>query len=197
MSHAACVEGPCHRCSAELVVVVATSHFGCRDTGPTEKTTASNLPTLTSGMTRSSPFDLEVGGEINALPAASARDLTQADLLALAQMSASVSDAPNFARQVGIGGVPLELARKLAISGDSALVVAICDDRYRSHYPHQYIAAHHPVLVLTINGKGPEDWPNNSEDPGMGIGPFLISHEQFVPSSRVLLHTDKRRFRGE
>jgi hypothetical protein len=44
-------------------------------------------------MTRSSPFDLEVGGEINALPAASARDLTQADLLALPQMSASVSDA--------------------------------------------------------------------------------------------------------
>ena len=53
------------------------------------------------------------------------------------------------------------------------------------------MAAHHPLLVLTINGTGPEDWPNNSEDPGMGIGPFLISHAKFVPSSRVLSHADK------
>jgi mono/diheme cytochrome c family protein len=174
------------------VAVVAMSHFGCRDAGHAEKAAASHLPTLTLRTTRSSPLDLEVGGEISGMPAGSSRYLRRADLLALPWTSSFVTDDPNFARSVRIGGVLLEdLARTLARDGDSALVVAICYDRYRANYPREYMAAHHPVLVLTINGADPDDWPKNSEDPGMGIGPFLISHAKFAPSFRVLSHADE------
>ena len=31
--------------------------------------------------------------------------------------------------------------------------------RVSSHYPASYLAAHHPVLVLTVNGKSQEGWP--------------------------------------
>jgi mono/diheme cytochrome c family protein len=174
------------------VAVVTTNQFGCKVAERTDKPVASHLPALTLRTTRSSPLDLEVGGEINGAPAGSSRYLTRADLLALPQASSSVADDPNFARPVQIGGVLLEeLARRIAVEGDPALVVAICNDRYRAHYPREYRAAHHPVLVLTINGKGPEDWPSNFEDPGMGIGPFLISHAKFMPSFRVLSHADE------
>ena len=32
------------------------------------------------------------------------------------------------------------------------MVVAICDDGYRANYPRDYLVAHHPVLVLQVNG---------------------------------------------
>ena len=143
--------------------------------------------------TRSSPLDLEVGGEINGVPAGSTRYLTRGDLLALTQTNSYVSDDPNFANTVQIGGVPLEeLAKRLARVGDSPLVVAICDDLYRAHYSRAYMSAHHPILVLTINNAGPEEWPKDSQDPAMGSGPFLISHAKFAPSFRVLSYPDER-----
>jgi hypothetical protein len=37
------------------------------------------------------------------------------------------------------------------------MVVAICEDGYRSNYPAAYLAAHHPVLVLTVDGKSQEE----------------------------------------
>ena len=33
------------------------------------------------------------------------------------------------------------------------MVVAIAADGYRSNYPAEYLRAHHPVLVLTVDGK--------------------------------------------
>jgi mono/diheme cytochrome c family protein len=174
------------------IVAVTTNQFGCKKVEHAEKAAESHLPALTLRTTRSSPLDLEVGGEISGAPAGSARYLTRADLLALPQTSSYVTDDPNFAKPVRIEGVLLEeLVRRIAVEGDSALVVAICNDRYRAHYPREYRAAHHPVLVLTSNGMGPEDWPKNSEDPAIGIGPFLISHAKFAPTFRVLSHADE------
>jgi mono/diheme cytochrome c family protein len=175
-----------------FVAVAASSQFGCTDVRHAEKGVASNPPAPLLGITRSSPLDLEVAGELRGVPAGSTRYVTRADLLALPQVNAHIADDPNFARPVRIEGVQLEeLAKRLAAGGESALVVAICSDLYHAHYPRAYRSAHHPVLVLTINGKGPVDWPNNSEDPGMGLGPFLISHAKFAPSLRVLSHADE------
>ena len=97
---------------------VATSQFGCSECGVTpEKSARRNSCPLTLRTTRSSPLDLELGGELRGVPAGSTRYLTRADLLALPQTNAYVSDDPNFARPVQIGGVLLEeLARRVPVS---------------------------------------------------------------------------------
>jgi mono/diheme cytochrome c family protein len=147
---------------------------------------------LTLRATRTSPLDLEVGGELAGLGAGATRYVTRNDLLSLPQVEYNVTDDANFTRPTKIGGVLLEeLARHFAAAPDSALIVAICDDRYRANYPRAYVAAHHPVLVLTIDGKAPDGWPKDSEGHGMPMGPFLISHARFTPSFQNLSHADE------
>jgi mono/diheme cytochrome c family protein len=71
------------------------------------------------------------------------------------------------------------------------MVVAICDDKYRAHYPRDYVAAHHPLLVLTINGQPPSGWPKSPEGQGSDMGPYMISHPKFTSSFKILPHTDE------
>jgi mono/diheme cytochrome c family protein len=141
---------------------------------------------------RSSPLDLEVGGELAGLPPGSTRYLTRGNLLALPQVTYTVSDDANFTGPTKITGISLEdLTKSLAASPQSAMVVAICDDRYRANYPRDYIAAHHPVLVLTINDQPPARWPKDSETHKLDMGPYLISQPNFTPSFKILSHTDE------
>lgn len=140
--------------------------------------------------TRESPSDLEVGGEIAGLPPGSTRYITRADLLALPQVAYTVTDDPSFKRlgPTKVSGVALEeLARRFAPS-NAAMIVAICDDKYRANYPLDYRRAHHPFLVLEINGKGPADWP---KDEGGEMGPYLISHPSFTPRFKILSHEEE------
>jgi mono/diheme cytochrome c family protein len=141
---------------------------------------------------RSSPFDLELGGEIVGLPPGSTRFLTRDDLLTLPQVHYTVSDDSNFTRPTEISGVALEeLARTLGAAPLADMVVAICDDQYRANYPRAYMAAHHPVLVLTIDGQQPANWPKDAEGHGLSMGPFLISHPKFTPGSKSFSHADE------
>jgi mono/diheme cytochrome c family protein len=147
---------------------------------------------LTLRTTRSSPLDLELGGELAGLPPGSTRYIQRGDLLALSLLTYTVTDDANFTGPTQISGVPLEeLTRHLGAAPQSDMVVAICDDQYRAHYPRAYVAAHHPLLVLKINGKAPAGWPKDSEGHGMDMGPFLISHPQFTPSFKILSHADE------
>src|SRR5437764_4005509 len=99
---------------------------------------------------RSSPGDLEVGGEIAGVPSGSTRYLRYEDLLRLPQETYRVSDDSNFRGKTEVSGVALStLADTLGQSAD--MIVAICYDHYRSNYPADYLAAHHPLLVLRIN----------------------------------------------
>ena len=137
---------------------------------------------------RSSPGDLEVGGELAGLPAGSTRYVRYEDLLQLPQETYTVSDDTNFHGKTGIGGVALStLAQILGHSAD--MIVAICYDHYRTNYPADYLAAHHPLLVLRINGQEREHWP--AADNGGSMGPYLISHPMFKPSFKVLSHEDE------
>lgn len=139
---------------------------------------------------RSSPDDLELGGEIAGQPADVIRYLRYEDLLRLPQEKYTVSDDSNFAHGTSIEGVALEtLAKMYARVPDSALIVAICNDKYRTNYPREYLKVHHAVLVLKINGQRREHWPTA---PGGGsLGPYLISHPFFRPAFRVLSHDDE------
>jgi len=143
-------------------------------------------------VSRASPYDLELGGDLTGLPPGTNRYVTRDELLALPQESYTVTGDPNFAGPTQISGVRLELLfRFLGAAQDSDLIVAASSDQYHAHYPRAYMEAHHPILVLTINGKPPSGWPKNAKDHVSDMGSYLISHPSFTPSFRVLLHDDE------
>jgi mono/diheme cytochrome c family protein len=139
---------------------------------------------------RSGADDLEIGGEIAGVPKGETRFVTYAELETLPQVTYTVSDDPNLVGTVTITGVALDtLPALLGAKPGAAMVIARCDDDYAGHYPAAYMAAHHPVLVLRINGKLPADWPKGSD--GSALGPYFVSQPKFTPSFRVLSHTDE------
>jgi mono/diheme cytochrome c family protein len=83
-----------------------------------------------------------------------------------------------------------ELTRALGREPGSDLMVAIASDGYRSNFPSEYIAAHHPLLVLEVSGKAPAEWPKDA-DHGVYMGPYTIAYEKFVPSFKVYAHADE------
>jgi mono/diheme cytochrome c family protein len=136
--------------------------------------------------------DLELGGDLAGLPPGSTRYITRDELLALPQVRFTVEDDSNFTGPTRIDGIKLEdLARPVGASSAASMVVAICDDGYRAYYPHSYITAHHPVLVLNVNEQPPIGWPKDAHDHSFDMGPFMISHQHFSPSFKVLSHVDE------
>jgi mono/diheme cytochrome c family protein len=141
---------------------------------------------------RQFPSDLEVSGALAGLSPESTRYVPRDELLVMPQVSLAVADDTNFTGATKIRGVKLEeLARRLAASPASDMVVAICDDGYRANYPHDYLVAHHPVLVLEVNGQPPAGWPKAAEDRSSDMGPYMISHPRFTPSYKILSHVDE------
>jgi hypothetical protein len=139
---------------------------------------------------RSSGGDLEVGGELAGVPAGAIRFIAYEDLLRLPQETYTVTDDSNLPARTEISGVALKaLAQLFGRAQAGSLIVAICDDRYRANYPTDYVAAHHPLLVLRINGKLHDQWPPLRE--GGNPGPYLISHPFFKPAFKVLSHEDE------
>jgi mono/diheme cytochrome c family protein len=153
---------------------------------------ARSVPVLKFLAARQSPSDLEVGADLVGLPPGATRYITREDLLALPQVTYTVTDDSNFTGPTKISGVQLdELTRSLGAAPHSDMVVAICDDKYRANYPRDYIAAHRPLLVLTINGQPPSGWPKDSEGHGYDMGPYMISHPEFTPSFKIFSHADE------
>jgi mono/diheme cytochrome c family protein len=142
------------------------------------------------GWKRTSPSDLEISGDLTGTPAHVARYATREQLLALPQVSYTVTNDANFRGPTQISGVALDqLLQVLTENPESELAIAVCIDKYETHYSRAYIAAHHPVLVLKIDGKDPADWPKFST--GADMGPYLISSPDFKPSFNILSHEDE------
>jgi mono/diheme cytochrome c family protein len=141
---------------------------------------------------RQSLSDLEVGGAFAGLPPESTRYITRDELLAMPLVIFTVTDDANFSGPAKIRGVKLEdLARALGATSASYMAVAICDDGYRANFPRDYLEAHHPVLVLEVNGQPPAGWPKAAEDHSSDMGPYMISNPKFAPSFKVLSHVDE------
>ena len=132
---------------------------------------------------RQAPTDLEIG-----LTAGATQFISYEDLLRLPQVSFTASDDSNFPAPARLSGVSLDQLKR-SLGSDADMVVAICADGYRSNYPAAYLAAHHPVLVLTVDGKSQKDWPKTHD--GGELGPYVISNPSFVPSFKVLSHADE------
>ncbi|HTQ96756.1 MAG TPA: c-type cytochrome [Candidatus Acidoferrum sp.] len=175
-----------------LAMIVATAlpalKTGCEES----RSTDSGGVKLILRETRTSPFDLEVAGDLAGFPAGTVRYVTRKELLRLPQVSATVTDDANFRGPTEISGVLLAtLVQNLSAKPEADLVVAICDDRYRTNYTRAYVAEHQPILVLNINGRPPDGWPNNPENSTLSMGPYLISHAKFVPGYKILSHSDE------
>jgi hypothetical protein len=143
---------------------------------------------------RESAGDLALGGELRGLPPAGTRYVRYEDLVQLPLETYTVADDPNFSGETQISGVPLAtLIRLFADTGGPGskdlMVVAICKDGYRAHFPQDYIEQHRPLLVLRIDGKDRDGWP--AVEGGGRLGPYLISHPSFKPAFKVLSHEDE------
>jgi mono/diheme cytochrome c family protein len=137
---------------------------------------------------RSSSGDLELSGDLAGVPAGESRFLTREDLLAVSHSMTISPDDGNFKTPSEVKAVPLEdLAHALGVPS-SNMVIAICKDKYRGHYPRAYLSAHHPVLVMELDGKPLLGSPETeADDPG----PYLIAHADFKPAFKILAHEDE------
>jgi len=139
---------------------------------------------------RSSPQDLEISGEIPGVPPGEKRFVHYADLTRLTQVSYTVKDDANFTSPVKLSGVPLDaLLPALGISSGKQLIAAGANDGYEAHYTAEYRAAHHPFLVLRIEGREPLNWPKGPE--GENYGPYLISHAMFTPVFHLMAQKEE------
>jgi len=151
-----------------------------------------NKPKLELRTERTSFLDLEVAGNLVGLSPATKRYVRREDLLALPQVSFAVDDDANFAQPATISGVDLDLlARELAADGEQAYIVAVCKDWYRGHFPRDYREIHRPVLALKVNDQPPSGWPERKDIPGSSMAPYLITHQRFTPSFKILAHEDE------
>jgi len=140
--------------------------------------------------TRTQADDLQMGGDLVGVPKGETRYVSYSDLLKLPQESYRVSDDTNFVGTVTISGVALEkLPSLLGASDGASMVIAVCDDDYNAHYTAAYFKAHHPLLVLRVNGMPPAQWPLGAD--GSAMGPYMVSHPRFVPAFHVLAHADE------
>ncbi len=167
--------------AAIFVIAMAIGAFaaaGPPDSASADSGNGSAAARLKLGATRTSPSDLEVGVSSHVT-----RFLTREQLLALPQVTYTVTNDANFHGPAQISGVALEeLIRRIAVAPASDLAIAICSDNYHATYPRAYIAAHHPVLVLKVDGHGPEGWPKGVAGNNVDMGPYLISSPDFDPS---------------
>lgn len=138
--------------------------------------------------------DLEVTGLVAGLRPGGVGYVSYDDLAKLPLVTTTIQNDSNFADQpsrgVKITGIPLDqLAKALGAMPESDLIDALCTDRYRSHYPADYIVAHHPIFALRINGVRPARWAAQTHE--YDPGPYFITHANYVPRYKVLSHEEQ------
>ena len=126
---------------------------------------------------RTSPLDLELGGELAGLPAGATRYITREDLLALPQVNQTVSDDPNLA-----GPGRSQASRWKNSPNDwpprrsRTLVVAVCADRYlptiRAPTSPRIIRCSSSRSMASHRNAG----PRRPKATGCDMGPYMISH---------------------
>src|ERR1700733_11035721 len=115
---------------------------------------AAQSPALSTKLrtARTSPSDLTLSGDLAGVPRGETRYLTRDDLVGISQPITISPDDGNFKDAAEVRAIPLEeLARDLGIPSTDMLI-ADCGDKYQAHYTREYLAAHHPVLVVEMNG---------------------------------------------
>lgn len=152
-------------------------------TGPSVgKASAADLPPLVASLqaTRSSPTDLEVSGPF---PGGRTHGFIRRErLLALPLTVATNSMDPARKSPAVYRGILLPQLRSLmgldASSADT--LFAVCSDGYSKEFPPDYLEAFHSLLILEIDGTGPEAW-GRSKLTGLPMAPYYINTADFKP----------------
>jgi len=167
---------------AVFILIFSAEEFNpAREVSSQSAMAISGILLRKSSTQRSSPLDLELGGDLKGLSPGATRFVTRRDLLALPQVSFTATNDEKFTRPTRVSGVELEeLVRALGGTPTSEMLVAICSDGYHANLTSAYTAAHHPLLVLEIDGKAPPEWPKDAEH-GTEMGPYTVSYLDFVP----------------
>src|SRR6266702_646739 len=168
----------------KLIGLVALSvMLGCGLFSATRMKRVSAAEDLVLHERRESRTDLEVSWAAGGKPVDGY--IAYKDLLALPQVSATVVSDENFTEMhtpsVRVTGVLLSvLAKRLKVPEGLDLMLARCLDGYVGPYPVEYVAAHEPILVLTVNGMTMAAWAKQTgnEDPG----PYVITYDNFKPA---------------
>jgi len=135
---------------------------------------------------RATPLDLEVT-MAGANPASKIKGYVRRDdLVSLSPTTQNLSGV--FGRgEWSIRSVSLESVWAALSPDPSAdLLIATCADGYISVFPKEFVTKYQPVLVLEINGCGPQDWP----PPGLRYNPapyVILVSDQIVPGVADLL----------
>jgi cytochrome c553 len=137
--------------------------------------------------TRHSAQDLKLSGD---LAGGAVRFISRDELEKLPQITVTVTNDANFNGPASISGVSLDvLLHSLHMEEKNTIIAAVCDDEYEAYYPYEYREAHHPLLVLHINGKS-LDQVSRTADAGV-YGPYLISYPNFQPRYHILSHEEE------
>lgn len=141
---------------------------------------------------RHAPTDLEIVIDSNGTRGT--LFLSHEFLSRLHQVTGELQPDENFPELPATGihftGVDLEaLIKSTGVSSSESAVIATCRDGYTSPFPRRAILEHHPILVLTMDGLPIETWAAKTRQ--YNAGPYFITYQDFIPSFRVLSHTDR------
>ncbi len=129
---------------------------------------------------------------VSGLAAGQSGYVSYKDLLSLPQTKAVVTSDPDYpGPPLHVSGLSFEtVAKAVGALPNSDLIDGLCEDHYRSHFPADYLAQHHPILVLKVDGKSLEDWAKETHqyDPS----PYVVMYANFIPTFKVLAHSDQQ-----
>ena len=127
---------------------------------------------------RASAFDLAVTGRLAGVPAGETRYVRWADLRALPVTRLPLQGEFMAGEQQVTVVFLEELWKALPRLEDGDMVLATCSDGYLADFAAADFARLRPMVVLEINGRGPETWP----PPGMTYnpGPYIITVSETV-----------------
>jgi cytochrome c2 len=141
---------------------------------------------------RALPTDLAVTGKLTGVPAGEKRYVRWADLRMLPTVKIKLMGefVPGEQEVTAVYLENLWKALPLAAGADVAL--ATCGDGYASVYRTEFMKTYRPILVLEINGLGPDKWP----PPGLKFnpGPYVVTvSKEIAPAVSTLLDVGHKR----
>lgn len=141
---------------------------------------------------RALPTDLAVTGRLAGVPAGETRYARWADLRALPTTKLKLTGEFVPGEQEVTALLLADLWAALPRAAGADTLLATCTDGYASIYRPDFIAAYRPIVVLEINGQGPDKWP----PPGLTFnpGPYVITVvAELAPAVATLLDAGHKR----
>jgi len=140
---------------------------------------AGEAAVLTLASDRASELDLEVSGALT--ESRTNGFVTRAQLFSLPLHTVTNAADGALKRLAVYRGVRLSVLKaSLPVEPAADVIFGVCKDGYAAHVDGAYVDAFEPLLILEIDGKGPEGW-GRSLASGMAMAPFYINSAVFRP----------------